>query len=117
MSFFDHQPVYYEGKELNLYIHSDCYKELKKTGVFLKVLARLKKICDTKNFGKPKEGYKFFEKENLGWLKWPDGTRVYYSLFEDGKIMVTLKSGSKNKQDKDIKKAKEYLNEIKKEEK
>jgi len=83
---------------------------LKRSGLFLRVLARLKKVCDTGHFGQEKIGYKYLEAENIGWFKWKNGTRVYYSKFK-GEIILLTVSGSKNSQEKDISKAKEVRDE------
>lgn len=74
------------------------------------VLARLKKVCDTDHFGQEKTGYKFLENENIGWFKWKNGTRVYFSKFEREIVLLSV-SGNKNSQEKDISKSKEVRDE------
>ena len=92
-----------------------CKTKLKKAGVFHKVISRVKKVCDTGNFGVLNKRYKYFKRKNIGWLKWDDGTRVYYSVFDSDKIIILMTSGSKNKQADDIKKAERIREQILKE--
>jgi hypothetical protein len=98
MSFFDQYPKYYEGKEFDAILIDDCKQRLKRAGVFHKVISRVKKICDSGNFGQINSRYKYYVRKNLGWLKWDDGTRVYFSKFDNDQIVIFLTSGSKNNQ-------------------
>ena len=52
--FKDKQPNYC-GKEHDLFLLEECSKSLKKSGAFYRVLARVKKICETGHFGKKKK--------------------------------------------------------------
>lgn len=115
VSFFDQINKYYEGKKHDAILLDDCKKRLQKSGVFHKVISRIKKICDTGNFGPSNKRHKYYVRKNLGWLKWDDGTRVYFSKFEDGQIIIFMTSGSKNNQDADIKEAEQIRDEISKE--
>lgn len=110
MAKFSEENKYYQGAKHQLYITELCHKGLKKSGLLLRVLARLKKVCDTDHFGPEKTGYKFLEDENIGWFKWKNGTRVYFSKFK-GEIILLSISGNKNSQEKDISKAKEVRDE------
>ena len=112
MSFFDQLQKYYEGKKHHAILLDDCKKKLKKAGIFHKVISRVKKVCDTGNFGQVNKRYKYSVRKNLGWLKWDDGTRVYFSKFEKDQIVIFITSGSKNKQDEDIKEAKKIKDQI-----
>lgn len=48
--------------------------------------------------------------KNLAEIKFNNGSRIYFTLKEDnGKVVVLLLGGNKNGQDKDIKKAKSFL--------
>ncbi len=107
---FGENDEYYQGLIHKLYITESCHLSLKRSGLFLRVLARLKKVCDTDHFGQEKTGYKFLEDENIGWFKWKNGTRVYFSKFK-GEIILLSVSGNKNSQEKDISKAKEVRDE------
>ena len=115
MSFFGQLKKYYEGKEHDAILLDDCKKRLQKAGVFHKVISRIKKICDTGNFGQINKRHKYYARKNLGWLKWDDGTRVYFSKFDDDQIVIFTTSGSKNNQDDDIKEAEKIKDEITKE--
>jgi len=87
MSFFDQLHRYYIGKKHEVILLEGCKTKLKKAGVFHKVISRVKKVCDTGNFGVLNKRYKYFKRKNIGWLKWNDGTRVYYSVFDSDKII------------------------------
>ena len=112
MGFFDQLPKYYQGKKHDAILLDDCKKKLEKAGVFRKVISRVKKVCDTGNFGPANKRHKYFVNKNLGWLKWDDGTWVYFSKFEDDQIVLFLTSGSKNNQVNDIKEAEKIKDEI-----
>ena len=112
MSFFDELPKFYDGKKYAAVLLEDCKKNLNRAGVFLKVISRIKKICDNGNFGQVNKRYKYYAKKNLGWLKWNDGTRIYFSKFNKKQILIFMVSGNKNNQDDDLKEAESIKNEI-----
>jgi len=105
----DSELYYYSGDKFKIQITEFCLKALKKSGLLVRVVARLKKIADTGHLGKEKEGYKYYPDEQLGWLKWKNGVRVYFSIDKEGNLFIVLLSGNKNSQEKDIKEAKEIL--------
>ena len=75
--------------------------------VRFRVQARIMKLKDTSNFGANRDlGNQLFE---LKFKKLGGGIRVYYG-FNDGKLVVLLSGGNKNKQQADINKAREYWN-------
>ncbi len=75
--------------------------KLKEAG---QVESRLKRIRDEDHFGNAKD-----LGDGLWELKFNNGNRIYYA--RTGKTELTLISGgNKNGQDKDIKKAKSFLN-------
>jgi len=112
MSFFDSFERYYVGEKHEAILLTDCKKKLKKSGVFHKVISRIKKVCDTGNFGQANTRYKYYVRKNLGWLKWDDGTRVYFSKFKGDKIIIFIASGSKNNQDDDVSEAEKIKDKI-----
>ena len=116
MSFFDELPKFYDGKKYEAVLLEDCKKNLNRAGVFLKVISRIKKICDNGNFGQVNKRYKYYAKKNLGWLKWDDGTRIYFSKFNKKQILIFMVSGNKNNHDDDLKEAESIKNEITQEE-
>ncbi len=115
VSYFNDKTPYYTGKIHKLFFTEESVKTLKKAGLFNRVLARLTKICNTGQFGSENTGFKYDEGSNIGWLKWKNGTRVYYSLFDEKVVILVSQSGNKNNQDKDIKQAKEVKNEYEEE--
>ena len=115
MSFFDLFKKYYEGKKYDAILLEDCKKKLQKAGVFQRVISRIKKVCDTGNFGLVNKRHKYYVRKNLGWLEWDDCTRVYFSKFDDDQILIFTTSGNKNEQDKDINEAESIKDEITKE--
>lgn len=70
---------------------------------------RLKNITDHGHFGDDKD-----LDEGLSELKWKNGRRIYFSVFEDaaGNIVVLLLGGNKNGQSKDISQARKILGSI-----
>jgi putative component of toxin-antitoxin plasmid stabilization module len=119
MSIFDKKNRIHQGEIHDLYILKDCAKKLKKSGVWKKVISRAFNICETGHFGQEGKRFKYKKTKNIGWLKWEDGTRVYFSKFMNNKILLFTISGNKNNQDADINEAlelkKEIENELKKE--
>lgn len=66
---------------------------------------RLLNIQNEGHFGHAKQLAK-----NLAEIKFNNGSRIYFTVKEDnGKVVVLLLGGNKNGQDKDIKKAKSFL--------
>lgn len=102
------------SKEWYLYITYEVYK----TDLFIKWISklpaplqtqiqmRLDRIIGTGHFGT----YNFFDE--IIELKWKSGLRVYTARIDKNKIAV-LNGGTKNDQQKDIKKAKKILKAIK----
>jgi len=75
--------------------------------VRFRVQARIMKLKDTSNFGTNRDlGDQLFE---LKFKKLGGGIRVYYGL-NNGKLVVLLSGGNKNKQQADIDKSREYWN-------
>lgn len=65
------------------------------------ISARIQKIRDHAHFGDCKQ-----LKSNLAELRWKNGRRVYFTVYEEKeKIVLLLLGGNKNGQTKDIKKA------------
>ena len=113
MSYFDDIPKNFEGDRYDLIITEDCSTKMKKSGTFFRATARLKKICESGHFGAEKKRHKYEKKTNVGWLKWEDGLRVYYSIYE-GTILLTTEQSGKNKkeQGKAIKRAEQINKEV-----
>jgi len=60
MGFFDAFAKYYKGKVYEAILLDDCKKKLKKAGVLYRVTARIKKVCDSGNFGPTPTRHKYF---------------------------------------------------------
>ena len=71
-----------------------------------RIINRLARIAENDNFG----DYKQIDKDIRELrFKFGSGYRIYYSEFENT-VIVLLNAGDKKLQNKDIEKAKEYLN-------